>query len=115
MGRGRLDGPTSAGCQWPERHAKRARPGGFVMQEEVALVTGASSGIGEALARRIARDGRHLVLVARRADRLGALSRALEAEHGIRAHVVVQDLLQPGVAAALVDDLHARGLVVDWL
>jgi len=85
------------------------------MQEEVALVTGASSGIGEALARRIARDGRHLVLVARRADRLGALSRALEAEHGIRAHVVVQDLLQPGAAAALVDDLHARGLVVDWL
>lgn len=85
------------------------------MEQEVALVTGASSGIGEALARRIARDGRHLVLVARRADRLEALARELEGRHGIRAHVVAKDLVQPGAARSLADEMTHRGLTVDWL
>jgi short-subunit dehydrogenase len=85
------------------------------MEQEVALVTGASSGIGEALARRIARDGRHLVLVARRADRLEALARELEGAHGIRAHVVAKDLVQPGAARALAEEVAHRGLSVDWL
>ena len=85
------------------------------MAREIALVTGASSGIGEALARRLARDGLHLGLVARRADRLEALAAELRAAHRIEAHVLPADLTKPGGVAALVDDVAARGLDVDWL
>src|SRR6266403_2060518 len=89
--------------------------GGDSMAQEVALVTGASSGIGQALARRIARDGRHLVLVARRTDRLEALARELEQGHNVRVHVIARDLVQPGAARDLVREVEDRGLAIDWL
>ena len=85
------------------------------MAQDIALITGASSGIGEALAHRIARDGRHLVLVARRADRLQALAGELEKKYGVKAHVVARDLVQPGAVVELLDELKRRGLAVDWL
>jgi short-subunit dehydrogenase len=85
------------------------------MAETVALVTGASSGIGAALARRIARDGRALVLVARRADRLEALARELRRDAGVAAQVIACDLIRPGGARELVDEVARRDLVVEWL
>jgi uncharacterized protein len=85
------------------------------MEREIALVTGASSGIGAALARRIARDGRDLILVARRVDRLEALARDIEAGGEVKAHVVTSDLVRSGAVSALVDEVKSRGLQVDWL
>jgi short-subunit dehydrogenase len=85
------------------------------MPEDVALVTGASSGIGAALARRIAREGRAVALVARRAERLDAVAREIERDAGVAAHVIACDLAAPGAPAELVAELERRGLAVDWL
>src|SRR5262245_19051799 len=85
------------------------------MAREIALVTGASSGIGAALARRLARDGMHLGLVARRTDRLEALAGELRTAHRVEADVLPADLARPGSVAGLVDELARRDLHVDWL
>jgi hypothetical protein len=80
-----------------------------------ALVTGASAGIGEALARRFARGGWNLVLVARSADKLQALATALAAEHGVKAWAVPADLSQPGAAAALAGEMRRARRPIDVL
>jgi short-subunit dehydrogenase len=85
------------------------------MAGDIVLITGASSGIGEALARRVARDGREVGLVARRADRLEALASELRDRHGVDTHVLPCDLVAPGAVAALAREVEQRGLTVDWL
>ena len=67
-----------------------------------ALITGASSGIGEALAARFARAGHDLVLVARSEDKLKALSKSLSAQFGVKAWVAPTDLSQPDAPAQLL-------------
>jgi short-subunit dehydrogenase len=85
------------------------------MTQDIALITGASSGIGEAFAKRLARDGRHLALVARRGDRLQALATDIQREHGVTAHCIAMDLTKPGAGRELSDEVERRGLAVDWL
>ena len=77
----------------------------------VAIITGASSGIGEEFAREFARRGYRLVLVARRADRLTALAEELSG----RAHVLPADLSKRDERATLFDQVAALGVVPDIL
>jgi short-subunit dehydrogenase len=78
-----------------------------------ALVTGASAGIGRALAHEFARGGYELLLVARREDRLQSLAREINMRHGAAARVYAIDLGQPGAGQALFDRLDAEGTTVD--
>lgn len=82
---------------------------------KTALVTGASSGIGAAFARALARERHDLILVARRADRLHALAEELRAAHGGRVEVLPADLLRPEAASELAEAVKALGLQVDLL
>jgi short-subunit dehydrogenase len=80
----------------------------------LALVTGASSGIGASLARELAKDGHDLVLVARRVEPMRALAEELKAD-GADSIIMAVDLSQVGAAAGLVQDIKARGLAIDVL
>lgn len=68
-----------------------------------AIITGASSGIGEALARRLAREGYDLLLVARRKDRLEGLAHDLSLKHPVKADVLALDVTAPDAAARLLE------------
>jgi hypothetical protein len=81
----------------------------------LAVVTGASSGIGAAFARVLARDGHDLVLVARSAAPMEELAMAAEERHGADAIVLPADLARPDAAHGLADALDERGLVPDVL
>ncbi len=81
----------------------------------LALVTGASAGIGEAFARAYAARGLDVALVARRRDRLEALAAELEAKHGVRALPVPADLAVPDAQAPIMAALAAEGRGVDVL
>jgi uncharacterized protein len=82
---------------------------------ETALVTGASSGIGEDLARLLAAGGRDVVLLARSADKLQAMASQLSAAHGIAATVLAADLSDAGATAQIARTLSARGTTIDIL
>lgn len=73
-----------------------------------ALITGASSGIGDALAKCFARGGYRLVLVARSKGKLLELAELLRAEHGVAVDVLPTDLSAPGAAVALAARLRRK-------
>jgi hypothetical protein len=80
----------------------------------VALITGASSGLGEQFAHLFARDGNDVILVARSAARLEPVAERLR-HHQITPIVLAEDLAQPGAAARLYDAVKAKGREVSFL
>jgi len=82
---------------------------------ETALITGASSGIGEALARVFAAHGHDMILVARSADKLEQLADELAARHDVIVSVRPMDLSEPGGAESLAKILRREGQYVDIL
>lgn len=83
--------------------------------EETVLITGASSGIGEALAWVFAEHGHDLILVARSVDKLDQLADELAGKHDVMVSVRPADLSEPGSAENLAKVLHREGRVVDIL
>jgi short-subunit dehydrogenase len=79
------------------------------------LITGASSGIGEAFARKLAAQGRNVLLVARSEDKLITLCNELGRQNSIRAQYVAMDLTEPDAPARLFDEAKQRGLDIDLL
>lgn len=73
--------------------------------DRFALITGASQGIGEAMARDLARFGHNVILVARRREVLESLAQQLRDEHGVAVKVMAHDLSQHDEVTALIEEL----------
>ena len=80
-----------------------------------SVVTGASSGIGAAIAKELASRGHSLALVARREERLRTLATELTSAHGVAADVIAADLGDEAGRENLVEELRSRGRVVEVL
>jgi uncharacterized protein len=74
----------------------------------IALITGATAGIGATFARHLARAGYDLLLVARDADRLAATSDQLQQDFGVRATHLAADLAEPAGVAAVEEAIGAQ-------
>jgi short-subunit dehydrogenase len=97
-----------------------AEPGAAGLDQDAqpattALITGASSGIGVAIAGELARRGHALTLVARRADRLRDMAAEIGGKHGVRVEWISLDLTNASERDRLPAEVTARGQVVDLL
>ncbi len=79
------------------------------------LITGASGGIGEAFARRLAKEKHNLVLVARSENKLLELCDELMLQYGITAHYVALDLTEFEADKKLLAETEKHGFEIDWL
>src|SRR5215212_563211 len=85
------------------------------MDRKLALVTGASAGIGAAFARIFASHGYDLALTARRTDRLEALAEEIRLRFGVETLTIGADLAEPEAPGLILDHLTAHGRTVDAL
>jgi short-subunit dehydrogenase len=81
----------------------------------VALITGASEGIGYELAKCFARHKHHLVLVARREEKLERLATEISSAYGVRVSWIAQDLSDPDSAPNVRKRVQESGLAIDFL
>jgi short-subunit dehydrogenase len=80
-----------------------------------ALITGASSGIGEAFAKELATRQTNLVLVARSQEKLHQLAQELQKQYNIQVEVIVKDLTESNATADIFDITKNQGLTIDLL
>ena len=85
------------------------------MSRRLCLITGASAGIGAAMARTFAKAGYDVALTARRTDRLEALAEEIRLRFGVETFVIAADLGQPEASDQILAELESHGRVVDAL
>jgi len=84
-------------------------------QKRVCLITGASAGIGEALAHEFAKAGWDLALTARREDPMVKLAQQLKKAYGTTSHIIPADLSKPGACVDILARLDKKGVQIDGL
>jgi uncharacterized protein len=85
------------------------------LANQVALVTGASSGLGVDFARQLASRGANLILVARREEQLRVVAAEIEKKYGVSVQTIPLDLTSPNAPQVLYDQLQQQGIRVDVL
>ena len=84
-------------------------------KNETALVTGASGGIGYALAKCFAEDGYDLVIVSRNREKLNQIAETFRQKYGIGVTVLAKDLFRPNAPSEIFIELHEKSIPVDVL
>jgi len=85
------------------------------MKNKLALISGASSGIGASFARELALQGHDLFITARRLDRLESLKKEIEQNYTVRVHTFSADLIDPNGVNNILGELKKQNLEVDVL
>ena len=85
------------------------------MDKKVALITGASSGIGREFVKKKKKNGGDLIIIARREDRLNKLKQELENEYKVNVKVISKDLTLPSAAIEIYNEVKESGINVDYL
>lgn len=85
------------------------------MSKKIALITGASSGIGKEFARIHAEKGGDLVIVARREQKLNDLKKDLEGKYKVQVKVIAKDLTLPNAAKEIYEEVKQAGIAIDYL
>lgn len=84
-------------------------------QPKTALITGASAGIGKAMAHTFAKNGFDVILVARREEKLKEVEKELKKQYGQMAYSIAEDLSDPGAPKRLFDWCEKQSMHVDAL